>query len=156
MTSPSPAEAERRARTIRFFEELSRDTLDRVDDFYAEDCRFEDPMVSLRGRERMRAYYASIYRNDPQLRWEFPECIVDGHSLALAWTMHMRVDGLNGGNPIAVPGISRLRFDADERCLHHRDYFDMGAFVYENVPVLGRVIGLVKKKIHGPEFGADR
>ena len=150
MTNPSPADplAER---AIAFFDALSVHTLDSVDAFYAENVRFEDPMVTLDGRDRMRAYYAHIYRNDPKLRWEFPDVIgaPPSRARALVWIMHMEVDGLNGGRPISVPGISRLVFDGDERCSYHRDYFDMGAFVYENVPVLRGVIGFVKKKLHG-------
>ena len=150
MTSPSPADDLGR-RAIAFFEDLSLATLDRVDEFYAENVRFEDPMVTLDGRDRMRAYYANIYRNDPKLRWEFPEVVGDprGPSLALAWIMHMQVDGLNGGRPIAVDGISRLRFDDAGGCVFHRDYFDMGAFVYENVPVLGGAVKFVKRRLHG-------
>lgn len=154
MTSPSPADRSGDpliARSIAFFEGLSRDRLDRVDAFYAPDVRFEDPMVALEGRDALRAYYGHIYRNDPELRWEFPAAIGDpsSRSRALAWVMHMRVDGLNGGRPIAVPGMSRLEFDADDLCAYHRDYFDMGALVYENVPVLRSVVGFVKRKLHG-------
>jgi len=139
------------ARAVAFFEKLSVHSLENVDSFYAEDVRFEDPMVSFAGRDRMRAYYAHIYRNDPTLRWEFPEVIGEppSRTRALVWVMHMEVDGLNGGRPIAVPGVSRLVFDADDCCVYHRDYFDMGAFVYENVPVLRGIIGFVKKKLHG-------
>ena len=150
MTSPSPADRLGQ-RAIAFFEALSLETLDEVDAFYAADVRFEDPMVELDGRERMRAYYAHIYRNDPTLRWEFLEVMGDpaSRSRALVWIMHMEVDGLNGGRPISVPGVSRLVFDADDRCAFHRDYFDMGAFVYENVPVLRSAIGFVKRRLHG-------
>ena len=112
MTNPSPADplAER---AIAFFDALSVHTLDSVDAFYAENVRFEDPMVTLDGRDRMRSYYAHIYRNDPKLRWEFPDVIgaPPSRTRALVWIMHMDVDGLNGGRPICVPGISGLVVD---------------------------------------------
>jgi hypothetical protein len=150
MTSPSPADPLGQ-HAIEFFQGLSLQRLDLVDAFYAADVRFEDPMVTLDGRDRMRAYYEQVYRNDPKLHWEFPEVIgtPPSRSRALVWIMHMEVDGLNQGRPISVPGVSRLVFDDDDRCAFHRDYFDMGAFVYENVPVLRNVIGYVKKKLHG-------
>ncbi|HKK70466.1 MAG TPA: nuclear transport factor 2 family protein [Candidatus Krumholzibacteria bacterium] len=150
MTNPSPADPLGQ-HAIAFFRALSVHRLDLVDDFYAVDVHFEDPMVSLDGRDRMRSYYAQVYRNDPALRWEFPEVIGDppSRSRGMVWIMHMQVDGLNGGRPISVPGMSRLIFDDDDRCIFHRDYFDMGAFVYENVPVLRNVVGYVKKKLHG-------
>lgn len=151
MTSPSPAEGSNGARALAFFRALSRSTMDEVDRFYAPDVHFEDPMVSLHGRDRMRAYYASIYRNDPQLRWEFDDLIEADDALALAWTMHLQVKGLAGGRPIAVAGFSRLHFDSEGQCRYHRDYFDMGAFVYEHLPVLGTVIGLVKRRLHHAE-----
>jgi hypothetical protein len=153
MSAPWSADAPATERTLAFFEGLSASTLSLVDLFYADDVHFEDPMVSLRGRTRLRAYYASIYRNEPELRWEFEEPIDRDSWIALGWTMHLRVRGLAAGRPLAVAGLSRLRFDGDGRCAYHRDYFDMGAFVYEHVPVLGRVIRLVKQRLHGPDFG---
>jgi len=37
--------------------------------------------------------------------------------------------------------------------IYHRDYFDMGAFVYENIPVLGSVVRYTKKRLskHGKQ-----
>lgn len=150
MAGPSPADPLGRS-AVAFFEDLSLRTLDRVDEFYAADVRFEDPMVELDGRARLREYYGHIYRNDPSLRWEFPDVVGDPatSTRTLVWIMHMQADGLNGGRPIAVPGVSHLVFDAEGRCSYHRDYFDMGAFVYENVPLLRGVIGFVKRKLHG-------
>ena len=40
-------------------------------------------------------------------------------------------------------GISRLTI-AEGRVLHHRDYFDAGELLYENLPLLGSAIRLVR------------
>lgn len=86
------------------------------------------------------------------IRFDFSAIIggreADRHSYAAFWTMTLQAGGLNGGDPVVVPGSSYLRFgDSDNLVVYHRDYFDMGQLVYEHVPLLGRVIGHVKARL---------
>jgi hypothetical protein len=44
--------------------------------------------------------------------------------------------------------VKSIRFGGNQgKVIYHRDYFDMGAFIYERVPVLDRVIAYVKGKL---------
>ena len=64
------------------------------------------------------------------------------------WTMTLTAEGLNGGEPVSVIGISHLTFDEKtDLVIYHRDYFDMGAFIYEQVPVLGSIVRMIKRKL---------
>jgi hypothetical protein len=51
---------------------------------------------------------------------------------------------LNKGQQIQVDGMSQLKFD--DKIYAHRDYFDLGQMLYEQVPFLGGLIGLLKKR----------
>jgi hypothetical protein len=46
-----------------------------------------------------------------------------------------------------VPGGTLIKIDKFEKIIFHRDYFDAGAMLYEQIPLLGRVIKWVKQKI---------
>lgn len=49
------------------------------------------------------------------------------------------------GKTVEVEGISHLRI-LDGRVRYHRDYFDAGQLLYENLPVVGGVIRWVKEQ----------
>jgi hypothetical protein len=51
---------------------------------------------------------------------------------------------LNKGQSINVEGMSQLRFS--DKIFAHRDYFDVGQMLYEQVPFLGGLIGLLKNR----------
>jgi hypothetical protein len=44
-----------------------------------------------------------------------------------------------------LEGISHLRFG--EKIDYHRDYFDLGQMVYEQIPLVGRIIKTIKKRL---------
>ena len=54
---------------------------------------------------------------------------------------------LAAGQPVRVEGAPRLEFDdADKVCLH-RDYFDLGAMLYEQLPLLGALVRTIKGRL---------
>ena len=59
-----------------------------------------------------------------------------------------RMKSLNAGKPIAVDGVSVIKVGGMQgKVIYHRDYFDMGAFIYEHIPLLGNVIKGIKAKM---------
>lgn len=132
-------------RVSRFFNAFSRETLDLADAFYDKDVVFRDPITDLKGLEALKAYYASMYENVISIRFDFTDGVETEDTVAAFWTMELRARGLRGGEPIRVVGASHIRFGGREgKVVYHRDYFDMGAFIYENVPVVGPVIRYIK------------
>ena len=63
------------------------------------------------------------------------------------WRMVMRHPRLRKGSPVTVEGLSRLEFDAEEKVKLHRDYFDLGEMLYENLPLIGMVVTSIKKRL---------
>lgn len=136
---------ERKERIERVFNQLRKDNLDILDDFYHKDLHFLDPIGEMKGLPKMKAYYAEMYKNVKDIRFDFSHHIADGPSHMATWTMTYQVDALNGGGPIAIKGVSDIRFDqATNLVIYHRDYFDMGAMVYEHIPVFGGVVRYLK------------
>ncbi|MBU6375646.1 MAG: nuclear transport factor 2 family protein [Bdellovibrionales bacterium] len=130
-----------------FFNGLNKDTMDLVDRFYAVDTHFLDPVVDLRGREAVRKYYENLYRNVESIRFEFSGMVQQGDDQVAFWTMVLRAKGLNGGKEVRVIGNSHFRFEPSTRlAVYHRDYFDMGEFIYERLPVLGGLIRYIKSR----------
>jgi hypothetical protein len=59
--------------------------------------------------------------------------------------MQLRHKRIRKGNPVAVEGISQLVI-REGRVLSHRDYFDIGQLLYENLPLLGGVIRWIRNQ----------
>lgn len=55
---------------------------------------------------------------------------------------------LQQGKQRTLDGCTQLIIDIEQqRIIYHRDFFDLGAMLYEGLPVLGRVIKLIKVRL---------
>lgn len=127
------------------FEKLNKDSMHLIPEFYADDVVFIDPIGEMKGSKNITKYYENMYKNVKSIKFEFSNFVESGDMVVGVWKMTLVTDKLNGGEPIAVDGNSVIKFK-DGKAIYHRDYFDMGAFVYENVPVLGFVVKKVKDR----------
>lgn len=132
-------------KTQVFFEKLNKDTMHLVDEFYDPQIEFVDPIGSLRTSQKMKAYYANMYKNVKSIRFDFSQIIESEDTVVGVWKMTLVTDKLNGGEPVVVDGNSVIRFK-NGKAIYHRDYFDMGAFVYEQLPVIGFVVKKIKNR----------
>ena len=64
----------------------------------------------------------------------------------VTWTMRFAHAQLRGGKPILVDGVSQLDI-AGDKIVRQRDYYDMGAMIYENVPLLGFVVAGLRRRM---------
>jgi len=130
------------------FTRLNIDSMEVVDEFYDQNIEFHDPIGSISGRDNMRAYYKKMYEGLKSIKFDYYEAITMDKTVVLVWKMTYAVDKLNSGEPIAVEGNSVIKFGGSEdKAIYHRDYFDVGAMVYEFVPVLGWGVRKIKEKL---------
>ena len=131
----------------KFFNDFSYQNIDLADSFYAEDVVFEDPLGRIEGLKGLKDYYRKLYKNVVAIRFEFSSVITQGNEQVGVWVMYLKAKGLNGGEEIALKGNSHVRYNEAGKAIYHRDYFDMGEFIYEHVPVLKNVIQIVKRQL---------
>ncbi|MFJ3155525.1 nuclear transport factor 2 family protein [Pseudomonas protegens] len=131
----------------REFAALDRHNLDRLEQLYSDDIQFTDPLHEVLGLAQLRGYFAELYANVRELRFEFhgSDLCAEGQGY-LRWTMSYRHPRLNGGGLIQVAGCSYLQW-RDARVYRHRDYFDAGALLYEHLPLLGAMIAWLKRRL---------
>ncbi|MGR4038857.1 nuclear transport factor 2 family protein [Pseudomonas sp. 910_21] len=134
-------------RFARDFSSLDKHSLQRLDQLYSEDIQFTDPLHEINGLPRLRHYFAELYANVSELRFDFHGAAPCGEDQGyLRWTMSYCHPRLKGGQMIRVPGCSHLHW-RDGKVYRHRDYFDAGALLYEHLPVLGAVIAWLKRRL---------
>lgn len=139
---------ERKPDIQKFFNALNKNTMDLVDDFYDENIHFQDPVVEYFNRRQLKKYYAKLYKDVTSIKFEFADQIQQGDTQVVTWTMILEMKNLNAGKPVAVDGISYIKFGGQKgKAIYHRDYFDMGAFIYEYIPVLGQAVQFIKRSL---------
>ena len=132
-----------------FFTQLDSSHMDLVDRFYAPDAVFQDPIHQLQGVAAIRAYYEGLYKNVEAIRFEYGDSIESGDRVSLTWRMYLKTAAIEDGKEFTVDGVSVITFGGqDGKAVMHRDYFDMGEYIYERVPVVKWFVNKVKKRLH--------
>ena len=113
---------------------------------YSDDVYFEDPSHGIQGKAALVERFQHLYGKVDSCTFKFHQTLDTGGEIFLAWTMILRPRGPKSGEAVRVEGASFLKV-RNNRIYYHRDYFDLGAFVYENVPMLGSIIKRIKQRL---------
>ena len=116
-----------------------------IDQLYHVDMTFKDSFHTINGLAEFKQYCGSLYENLSSCDFVFHKSWVTENDAMLTWTMTYSHPRLKGGKLISVEGASEINFDGKINA--HQDYFDGGDLLYEHVPVLGSVIGYLKKRM---------
>lgn len=139
---PLPAILQQFAEVYRH---IDADTPARMAALYAEAVVFRDPVHEIHGLAAVQAYTAALGRRVLECGFDCRHWLVDGEQAAVQWQMHLRHPALQGGRPLTVRGMSHLRFG--HRISFHEDFYDLGALIYEQVPVLGGSVRWLRRRL---------
>ena len=132
------------------FNRVNKDNMHLVSEFYDQDAIFQDPIHQIKGVKVIEEYYRGLYKNVDSIRFEYKNLSESEDLVTMEWILHLRVPVLNGGKPMTLDGVSLLKFGGSQgKVIFHRDYFDMGEFIYEKIPVLNSILKLIKNKMRG-------
>jgi steroid delta-isomerase len=131
------------ARLVRFYENLSPQTVPGVRAIYAPDASFKDPFNEVRGHAAIVRIFEHMYVQVHQPRFRVVSRIGRGDEAFLTWEFSFRMKRLVSA-PQCVRGASHIRFDADGLVSMHRDYWDAAEELYEKLPLLGGFMRLLK------------
>jgi limonene-1,2-epoxide hydrolase len=133
-------------RVIEAYKSLGSGDFSKIEPLYADDIYFEDPSHGIQGKACLMTYFAIMFRNIENCDFKFHQTLTNDNDIFTTWTMFLNHRRLNGGDTIRVDGSSFLK-TRNGKIYYHRDYFDMGAMVYENLPLLGRIIRKIRLRL---------
>lgn len=150
-TRPEPTDP-RLARVVQWYEQLSPDTLAELPRLYHPEARFKDPFNQVQGHAPIGQIFAHMFRSLHQPRFQVREAVAQGDQAFLTWDFHFRLRGRGGrpGPALQIHGATRLVFSADGRVHLHRDYWDAAEELYEQLPLLGALMRLLKRRLAVP------
>ena len=129
-------------------ESLSHQELDRLLEFYADDCEFTDPFQTVRGKSAIRQVYSEMFTHlhEPKFRdLHLIGAAAPGSAeVVIGWTFEFAI---GPGKPLQrLRGCSRLCFGPLGKIQDHTDYWD-GSRLMQAFPVVGPVIAWLRRKI---------
>ena len=133
---------------VAFFEDLSPETVARLPEYYANDAYFKDPFNEVRGVAPIERIFAHLFKQVSEPRFVVLERVVAENGALLVWEMHYRLPLWWGkGEMQVIRGASHLRFDAHGKVVWHRDYWDAAEELYAQLPGVGWLMRLMKRKL---------
>ncbi|MEZ6960827.1 MULTISPECIES: nuclear transport factor 2 family protein [unclassified Aeromonas] len=132
---------------VALYQQLDRQQLHRLSEVYADEVIFIDPAHRIEGLAALSDYFAALYQRLAYCRFVITSQQQQGRQAWLGWTMTFSHPRLRGGKPVTVEGATRLEFDEEGKVCLHRDYFDLGAMLYEQLPLLGSLVRTIKGRL---------
>lgn len=132
---------------LQTYTKLNRSNLHLLSSIYTEDILFKDPAHSIEGLPQLLAYFEALYQNIHSIEFSFTHPIRANDIAYVQWIMKFSHPKLKKGDNIEVPGMSFLKFHKSGKVTYHQDQFDLGCMLYEHLPLLGRAITAVKRRL---------
>lgn len=131
------------ARAVALFESLSRTDVQRLGEFYADDARFADPFVDVRGLAAIERVFVHMFDALHEPRFAVREQLVQGERALLVWDFGFAWRA--GAARHSICGTSLLRLRADGHIAEHIDYWDASE-LFATLPVLGAAVRWLKRR----------
>ena len=116
-----------------------------VKTLYRDDAYFRDGFREVRGIDAIEKYFVSSTEAFLECTFDIQDVAVHEGNYYFRWVMTL-VLRRSKDEPIQVVGMSHVRFDERGKIIFHQDYWDTG-IIYEEAPVLGRLITWIRKRI---------
>ena len=129
----------------RFYRDLDQNPLSMLKDIYSADMKFCDPVHRIQGIQPFTQYFEELMQQVKSCSFDIKQINETECTAFVRWDMHLQHPRLKGGDLIIVEGVSYLEFDG--KITSHQDYFDLGAMLYEHLPIMGRVIKYIKTSL---------
>jgi hypothetical protein len=133
---------------VRFkqlYKKFNQETIDKLPDIYSPQVVFKDPVHQLQGIHELSNYFAGFCSDDLQCEFTIYNEIISHNQAFFQWKMDYQHPRLESGKPLTLDGSSLIKFNS--HITFHQDFYDMGAMIYQHVPVLGWVVRKVNAKI---------
>jgi hypothetical protein len=127
-----------------YFKILHESDLSQLRDLYSEKILFKDPVHEIRGLVGLEDYFTSLCADLSDCRFEYLDEMVTDNAAYVKWMMHFKHPKL-GNRLISVRGVSHLKIS--DKIDYHEDFYDMGAMLYEQLPLIGSVTRWLRMRL---------
>lgn len=137
-------------RVVLFFESMTEDSVLQLSQMYAPQAYFKDAFNEVCGLHRIEAIFSDMFQRVESPRFFIDASAVQGEDAFLAWRFRFRMKRFVAGEQ-CIRGSTHLRFNDGGFVVYHRDYWDAAEELYESLPVIGRLMRLLRTAGTAPE-----
>jgi len=129
-----------------FYQQMLATEWAELDTIYVKDISFCDPIHSIDGREALYRYFDDLCESVVGCRFDFLDQVILPGKAYLKWDMHFSHPRFGLSKTITVRGVTQLQYN-ESGIYYHEDIYDMGALIYENIPLFGGGIRWLKQRL---------
>ncbi len=104
-----------------------------VINYYTADVVYQDPLIRCEGKDELHRFVYNLFRMTP-FELVVEDEVHSGDRYMSTWVMTM--DFFGGRMHFETEGASLLKFNSEDMCYYHRDYYS-DADIWEEIPVNG-------------------
>lgn len=134
-------------RLMHVYERADNVTEQALRRIYSSEIVFKDPVNCISGIDTLVDHTLSLYRGVTRCDFDYDqENLLIGIGMAsIPWVMNIEHSKLNRGRQFEVRGVSVIRYQ--EKVEFQEDFYDLGAAIYERVPVLSALLKPIKHRL---------
>lgn len=129
------------------YRDFNHKTIASLDTIYADNVIFEDPISRIQGVGALKSHFESTLNGLVHCSFIFDKEFNAHASYCYEWRMNFAHEKIRSGEDLILHGSSVVVFNENGKVVSHRDYYDMGEMLYENIPVLGSIVRFIKQKL---------
>jgi len=129
----------------QFYKIFNSETPAQLPRFYHPAITFKDPIHQLKGLTALTDYFASFCKKGTQYEFEFMNEVISHDQAFFQWKMHYAHSRLANGKSLTLNGGTLIKFNA--QIIYHEDFYDMGAMIYQHLPILGWAVKKLNARI---------
>lgn len=132
----------------QYYQAFDQHSIDRLDNIYAQEIVFSDPLHQLYGLDEVKAYFSAMCKGLTHCHFEFLQETVTQDNAWFKWIMHYQHPKLRKGALLKLKGASFIGYSQEKQHITaHEDFYDMGNMLYEHTPVLGSGVRWLKQQL---------
>ncbi|MBK66789.1 MAG: hypothetical protein CMP22_01500 [Rickettsiales bacterium] len=131
---------------IEFFETLSPETIDHLDEHVTTDVNFVDPFQDVTGVEEMKFVLSKMFVDTDAAKFEVLDYAFGQKQAAyLRWDFTFRSKGKE--KTWHFQGMSEVHINDEGMISKHIDHWDSASQLYEKMTGIGSMVQFLKKKV---------
>lgn len=120
-------------------------TLSQLPELYHSNITFIDPIHKVEGIHNLSEYFSSFNNPDLHCKFIFTNEVISNHQAFFQWQMLYSHKRISSGKSLTLNGGSLIKFN--EKIFYHEDFYDMGAMLYQHIPIIGWCIKKINSRM---------